>query len=161
MLVGPGLVSTSPAFTRGIDSHPAGPHGRLAQKTVIGPPLLGSGGVDIIYLHRVYQTAVTAPPRVGGVVWILSVIFPLNLFILSQIVFPRLRSCMSFVIFISCMFICSLIFVCTIFFCLIYSLLCSSLFVTSLQFLYSLLSFFLFLISFLISSFTHGASDFL
>ena len=36
----------------------------------------------------------------------------------------------------------------------------SSLFVTSLQFLFSLLSFLIFLISFLISSFTHGASGF-
>ena len=88
----------------------------------------------------------------------MSVIFPLNLFILSQIFFPLLRSCrMSFVIFISYRFICSFILVCTIFFCLIYS----SLFVTSLQFLFSLLGYFFFLISFLISSFTHGASDFL
>ena len=48
MVVGPGLVSTSPAFMRSIASHPAGPHDRLAQKTVIGPPLLGTGGVDTI-----------------------------------------------------------------------------------------------------------------
>ena len=40
VVVGPGLVSTSPAFMRSIASHPSGPHGRLAQKTVIGPPLL-------------------------------------------------------------------------------------------------------------------------
>ena len=38
VVVGPGLVSTSPDFMRSISSHPAGPHGRLAQKTVIGPP---------------------------------------------------------------------------------------------------------------------------
>ena len=44
----PGLVSTSPAFMRSIASHTAGPHGRLAKKTVIGPPLLGAGGVDTI-----------------------------------------------------------------------------------------------------------------
>ena len=48
VVVGPGLVSTSPAFMRSIAIHPAGPHGRLAQKTVIGPPLLGAGGVDTI-----------------------------------------------------------------------------------------------------------------
>ena len=36
------------AFMRSMTSHPAGPHGRLAQKTVIGPPLLGAGGVDTI-----------------------------------------------------------------------------------------------------------------
>ena len=31
-VVGPGLVSTSPPFMRSTASHPAGPHGRLAQK---------------------------------------------------------------------------------------------------------------------------------
>ena len=31
-----------------ISSQPAGPHGRLAQKTVIGPLLLGTGEVDTI-----------------------------------------------------------------------------------------------------------------
>ena len=48
VVVGPGLVSTSPAFMRNIASHPVGPHGRLAQNTVIWPPLLGAGGVDTI-----------------------------------------------------------------------------------------------------------------
>ena len=48
VVVGPRLVSTSPAVMRSISSHPAGPHGRLAQKTVIGPPFLGVGGVDTI-----------------------------------------------------------------------------------------------------------------
>ena len=33
---------------RSIASYPAGPHGRIAQKTVIGPPLLGAGGEDTI-----------------------------------------------------------------------------------------------------------------
>ena len=33
---------TSSAFMRSVASHPAGPHGRLAQKTLIGPLLLGS-----------------------------------------------------------------------------------------------------------------------
>ena len=32
-VVGPGLVTTSPAFVRSSASHPAGPHGRRAQKT--------------------------------------------------------------------------------------------------------------------------------
>ena len=32
VVVGPGLVSTSPAFVSSSASHPAGPHGRLAQK---------------------------------------------------------------------------------------------------------------------------------
>ena len=64
MVVGPGLVSTSPDFMRIIASHPAGPHGRLAKKTVIGPPLLGAGAIDTIC-----KAAVTASPRVGCVVW--------------------------------------------------------------------------------------------
>ena len=38
------------------------------QKTVIEPTLLGAGGVDTI-CTGVCQTAVTAPPRVGCVVW--------------------------------------------------------------------------------------------
>ena len=66
VVVGHRLVSTSPAFMRSIASHPAGPHGRLAKQTVIEPLLLGMGGVN---LHRVCQTAVTAPPRVCCVVW--------------------------------------------------------------------------------------------
>ena len=37
VVVEPGLVSTSPDFMRSIASYPAGPHGWLAQKTVIGP----------------------------------------------------------------------------------------------------------------------------
>ena len=36
VVVGPGLVSTSPAFIRSITSHPAGLHGWFAQKSVIG-----------------------------------------------------------------------------------------------------------------------------
>ena len=48
VVVGPGLVSTSPAFMRSIAGHPAGPHGWLAPKMVIGPPLLGAGGFDTI-----------------------------------------------------------------------------------------------------------------
>ena len=46
VVVGPRLVSTSPAFMRSIASQLADPHGRLANKTAIGPPLLGAGGVD-------------------------------------------------------------------------------------------------------------------
>ena len=48
VVVGPGLVSTLPAFMRSIASHPVGLHGRLGQKTVIGLPLLGAGGVHTI-----------------------------------------------------------------------------------------------------------------
>ena len=56
-VVGPGLVSTSPAFVSSIASHPAGPHGRHAQKIVNRAPI-----------------AVTAPPLVGCVVWSLVVV---------------------------------------------------------------------------------------
>ena len=44
-VVGPGLVSTSPAFVSSSASHPAGPHGRHAQKTV---NRAGAGGFDTI-----------------------------------------------------------------------------------------------------------------
>ena len=44
-VVGPGLVSTSPAFVSSSASHPAGPHGRHAQKTVNRAPIAGSGEV--------------------------------------------------------------------------------------------------------------------
>ena len=40
-VVGPGLVSTSPAFVHSNASHPAGPHGRHAQKTVNRAPIAG------------------------------------------------------------------------------------------------------------------------
>ena len=33
VFVGPGLISTSPEFMRSSANHPAGPHGRLVQKT--------------------------------------------------------------------------------------------------------------------------------
>ena len=65
VVVGPGLVSTSPDFMRSINSHPAGPHGRLAQNGNRSH-IAGAAGVD--NLHRVCQTAVTAPLRVGCVV---------------------------------------------------------------------------------------------
>ena len=44
-VVGPGLVSTSPAFVSSSASHPAGPHGRHAQKTVNRAPNAGGGEV--------------------------------------------------------------------------------------------------------------------
>ena len=40
-VVGPGLVSTSPAFMRSSASHPAGLHGQLVQKIVIRPHCWG------------------------------------------------------------------------------------------------------------------------
>ena len=64
VVVGPGLVRTSPVFMRCIASHPAGPHGRLAKKNGIRGPI-GGGGRG----RQICQTAVTAPPREGCVVW--------------------------------------------------------------------------------------------
>ena len=42
-VVGPGLVSRSPAFVSSSANHPAGPQFRHAQKTVNRAPLLGAG----------------------------------------------------------------------------------------------------------------------
>ena len=39
-VVGPGLVSTSPAFVRSSASHPASPHGRITKNGISGPLLL-------------------------------------------------------------------------------------------------------------------------
>ena len=44
-VVGPGLVSTSPAFVSNSANHPAGPHGRHALKTVNRAPIAGGGEV--------------------------------------------------------------------------------------------------------------------
>ena len=44
LVVGPVLVLTLSAFMNSIASHPSGPHGRLYQKMVIRPPLLGREG---------------------------------------------------------------------------------------------------------------------
>ena len=56
VVVGPGLVSTSPAFVRSSARHPAGP---LVQKTVNGSTQFA----------QQFGTTVTAPPFVGCVVW--------------------------------------------------------------------------------------------
>ena len=47
-VVGPGLVSTSPAFVSNSASHPAGRHGRHAPKKVNRAPIAGGGEVDTI-----------------------------------------------------------------------------------------------------------------
>ena len=62
-VVRPELVSTSPAFVSNSASHPAGPHGRYAQKTVNR----GRGGST--QFAQQLEFAVTAPPLVGCVVW--------------------------------------------------------------------------------------------
>ena len=66
-VVGPGLVSTSPAFVSNSASHPAGPHDRLAQKNgKSGPHCWGRGGST--QFAQQLESAVTAPPLVGCVV---------------------------------------------------------------------------------------------
>ena len=67
MFVGPGFVSTSPAFTRRSTRHPAGPHDWLTPKKGNRAPIAGCGR-NRHNLHRVCQTNVTALPRVGCVV---------------------------------------------------------------------------------------------
>ena len=77
-VVGPGLVSTSPSFVSSSASHPAGPHGRLAQKTVNRAPIAGGGKVRH-NLHSSFESTVTAPPLVGCVVWS-HILFPVVVF---------------------------------------------------------------------------------
>ena len=67
-VVGPGLVSTSPAFVSNSASNPAGPHGRHAQKNgKSGPHCWGRGGST--QFAQQLEFAVTAPTLVGCVVW--------------------------------------------------------------------------------------------
>ena len=74
-VVGPGLVTTSPAFVSSSASHPASPHGRHAQTTVNRAPLLGAGRFDTICIAaRVRCDSSTACrlcrlEPVGCVVW--------------------------------------------------------------------------------------------
>ena len=81
VFVGPGFVSTSPAFMRSSASHPAGPHGRLAQKTV------HRGREVSTQFALQFVSAVTAPPLVGCVVWSLSnivYIYIINMHIIQR-----------------------------------------------------------------------------
>ena len=73
VVVRSGFVSILPAFMRSSDSHPAGSHGWLAQKTVYRA-LIGAGGSDTI-CQQFAKTAVTATPIVGCVVWSLFLFF--------------------------------------------------------------------------------------
>ena len=67
-VVGPGLVSTSPVYVSSNASHPAGPHGRHAQKNgKSGSHCWGRGGST--QFAQQLESAVTAPPLVGCVVW--------------------------------------------------------------------------------------------
>ena len=53
-VVGPGLVSTSPTFVRISVSHPVGPHGCHAKKTVNRAPIAGDGKVRH-NLHSIFS----------------------------------------------------------------------------------------------------------
>ena len=67
-VVRPGLVSTSPAFVISSASHPAGLHGRHAQTTVNRAPHC-RGREGSTQVAQQLESAVTAPPLVGCVVW--------------------------------------------------------------------------------------------
>ena len=64
-VVGPGLVSTSPACVSSSASHPAGPHAQKYGKS--GPHCWGRGGST--QFAQQLESVVTAPPLVGCVVW--------------------------------------------------------------------------------------------
>ena len=64
-VVRPGLASTSPAFVSSSASHPAGPHAKKASKS--GPHCWGREGST--QFAQQFESAVTAPPLVGCVVW--------------------------------------------------------------------------------------------
>ena len=67
-VVGPGLVSASPAFVSNSASHPAGPHGRHAQKNGKSDPHCWGRGGSTQFAQQL-ESAVTAPPLVDCVVW--------------------------------------------------------------------------------------------
>ena len=67
-VVGPGLVSTSPAIVSSSASHPAGPHGRHAQETVNRAPHCWGRGGSTQFAQQLEST-LTAPPLVSCVVW--------------------------------------------------------------------------------------------
>ena len=64
-VVGPGLVSTSPVFVSSSATQPAGPH---AQTTINRAPIAG-GRKGSTQFAQQHESAVTAPPLVGCVVW--------------------------------------------------------------------------------------------
>ena len=72
-VVGPGLVSTSPVFVSSSASHPAGPHGRHAQKTVNRVPHCWRRE-GLTQFTQQLESTVTVPPRVCCVVWSLFIL---------------------------------------------------------------------------------------
>ena len=70
-VVGPGLVSTSPAFLRNSANHPAGPHWPACPKNGKSRPHCWGQGGSTQFAQQ-FEFAVTAPPLVGCVVWSLK-----------------------------------------------------------------------------------------
>ena len=70
-VVGPGLVSTSPAFVSNSASHPTGPHGRHAPKNGKSSPHCWGRGGSTQFTQQL-ESAVTAPPFVDCFVWSLT-----------------------------------------------------------------------------------------
>ena len=69
VFVGPGFVSTSPAFMRSSTSHTAGPHDWLFKKNG-NRALIAGGGSGRHNFNMVCHATVTDPSRVGSVFWI-------------------------------------------------------------------------------------------
>ena len=67
-VVGPGLVSPSPAFVSSSASHPAGPYDRHAQKNGKSGPHYWRREGSTQFAQQL-KSAVTAPPLVGCVIW--------------------------------------------------------------------------------------------
>ena len=74
-VVGPGLVSTSPAFVSSSASHPAGPH--APPKTVNRAPHCWGREGSTQFAQQL-ESAVTAPPFVCCVVWSHPISYPLS-----------------------------------------------------------------------------------
>ena len=66
-VVGPGMVSTSPAFVSSSASHPAVRMTGMPKNSKSGPHCWGRGGST--QFAQPLESAVTAPPLVGCVVW--------------------------------------------------------------------------------------------
>ena len=84
-VVGPGFVSIPPAFMRSNASHPAGPHGRFAQKNSKSGSHCWGREVSTQFAQQFAKTAETAPPLVGCIVWSLILSFIHNIILYQPI----------------------------------------------------------------------------
>ena len=69
VVVGPGFVSTSPAFMRSSASYPSGPHGCFPPKNGKSDPHCWGREVLIDFAQQLAKATVTAPPIIGCVIW--------------------------------------------------------------------------------------------